>query len=365
VPQAERVTDLVHDKVLDGRAEVLLGHGLAGSDGASGEEEGSLQADLLCHAALRPAGLPGQLRREHLAEGLGGAGRHRPLGGDARVRIRAGGDLAVGVLPAAHERGGDENVGVQNLARPRVRLRGADGVAHLVGRRPPHRGVADVLGAPRGIVRRDPGLDRVFVPGGAVGLVPGLDALLHVLAVPVGHRAVHVVHDRLGRLHELAALVGRGVAGRQAPALHVADVGGGRLVSRKVLHRVDEVAHPVVGAASLHFGLRECKQGVPHAHGHGPVVGDGLASDERGGRALIGKRYVDLRVVGKAPGLLHVALPALKGGRGPAKVQAEPVADLGVVRRQEVGHLNQQVSGRVVAADDVEGLDHGVPGVVV
>ena len=132
------------------------------------------------------------------------------------------GDLAVDDLPGARI----------------VRVR-TGGVAHQAGG-PAHDGVARIVRIEvrilrrRGRVLRD---DRVLEAGLLEHLLPVLHALLHVRLPACRRGRVHVVHDRLHRLHQLAARVGRRILRLEAPARDE------RLAGR-LLH-VEAVVHAV------------------------------------------------------------------------------------------------------------------------
>ncbi len=113
VSEPERVTDLVHREIADRVAEVLLGDRVARRDGPAGREQRVLQPELLRHAeageaeAVQRVAGGGQLpavQRAHAAQHVGP------------------GELPVLLGPEADDAGGDQHVGVEDLARARVGL---------------------------------------------------------------------------------------------------------------------------------------------------------------------------------------------------------------------------------------------------
>ncbi len=355
VAKPEGVTHLVQDQVANRITQVLLRHLGPGRQDAQTQQRRVLYAQLLCLADLGHAEALGQLRRKLLAEALC---LHEPLD-----HALGAGEVLPVEQPAAHEGGRDQHVGVQQLAGARIGLRGPDGVAHAVGRGPADGGVADVLGAPLGILLRRRRLlrhDGVLEAGRLEGLVPAFDPLLHVLPVLHRDRPVDVEDDGRNWLGQLS----RGVPLLEAPALDVAHVPGRLLIFGEVLQRGEEVTDTVVGVARLHRLLRQSEERVAHPDGDRAEIGHARTADLRAVARSEGEQRVDFHVLGEAQDLVHVASLLVEAHRLVAVVELQPAGVVGVVGDEEVGDVDDKALGLLVLALDLKSGHDGMTDVL-
>ncbi len=158
------------------------------------------------------------------------------------------------------------DVALQDLAAAWIMHVRTVGVRNL-GREVPNHRVADVF---RTVL-------RVFLFGGCIsgddrilearcfkGHLPVLHALLQILAVALGRRAVDVKDNRLHRLYQFAVGVRLGIRRLQAPACNVAALHRTMLVASVVDLLHIEVAHPFVAEAGLHGLFGQEHHGVVH-----------------------------------------------------------------------------------------------------
>ena len=158
------------------------------------------------------------------------------------------------------------DVALDDFTRTRVGRARAHGVAY---RRcsPPHDRVPDVLRVPVRILGLRwciLGLHGIPEAGTLEHCRPRVHAGAHV-RTPLGRRGrIQVVHDRLHRLHQFTACVGRRILRLQAPAANER-LGRGLLLVQSVVDAIDaEEADAIVRDARTHRHLRQQHQRLPH-----------------------------------------------------------------------------------------------------
>ena len=281
VTQAQRVPDLVHR-----------------------DELKTLQDELLL-VALREAslGCGGQCRRGE--GGLAGMAVEEGAGAAAMAVAAAPVGLAAGQQrhalrresfifrpPESQEVAVEDDVGVEDLAGPRIHPRRPHGEARAGGD-PAERVVVDILGVPVGHLGLLADLDGGGEAGFLEGLVPRLDALSDGLPILKRNRLLDPEHDRLLGRRDRCRRVGL----FQVPAVDVTDEPVLIHLLREVLEGRHKVTDAVVGQSGPVAVLREQAQRVVHGDRGAPRIWHGV-DVPRAARA-VGRRHLEFDVVRK------------------------------------------------------------------
>ena len=201
------------------------------------------------------------------------------VGGEGGLHRGEGRGVLAGLAPPGLDPcGGDQDVGVENLAGAWVHVGGADGVDRPVGHGPADGRVARVGRAVDRIVGSVERLHGAAEARLLEGAVPLQDAGADVGPPFERHAVIDVEGDRADRL----ARRGARLTLFQPPPVHVAHEEALRGVPGEILEGGDEVSHPLVGVARPHRGGGQLEQRVVHPDGDRAVIRDRLQPEVAG-----------------------------------------------------------------------------------